>query len=82
MEALLSGQPLGPTPEQVKQRRHTLAGVAVLTLVMLAVIGVLISRIADNDRPSVVAKTGESSVVRTIEENGKPILNAAIKKTR
>jgi predicted PurR-regulated permease PerM len=80
MEALLSGKPFGPTPEQLK-RRQSIAAVVVSVLFVLVVIGVLISKITDQSRQA-VAKTGESSVVRTIEENGKPVQNAAVKKNR
>ena len=60
---------------------QSIAACVVSVLFVLVVTGALISRVADYGRQA-DAKTGESSVVRTIEENGKPILNAAIKKTR
>lgn len=95
MEALLFGDstPCGPlrTQEWLEQRagRRTIVQAAVLTLLAIVMVGTLVNWIVsepgrNNDMPSAtIAKTiGESPVVRTIEENGKPFQNAVIKKTR
>jgi hypothetical protein len=93
MEALMFGDatPSGPlrTPEWLEQRarRRNIVRATVLALLAAVMIFKLVGWVVqqpawNNDMPSAVAKTGDTLVVKTIEENGKPVQNAAIKKTR
>jgi hypothetical protein len=90
MEALLFGDatPSGPLRTQEwfeqRQRRRSIVRATVLALLAIVVIFKMVGWVVrNNDMPSAVAETiAESSVVRTIEGNGKPFQNAAIKKTR
>jgi hypothetical protein len=88
MEALLSGgstSSFGPLRTQEwhdqRQRRRNITRAVVLTLIAVVMIFKMVGWVVrNNDMP--VVKTGDSAVVTTIEENGKPVQNAAIKKTR
>jgi fumarate reductase subunit C len=84
METLMFGEvaPSGPilTQEQIERRRMIARG-AVAALVAIVVAVKLVDAVfPSNTVPA--ATTTETTVVKTIEENGKPIVNAAIKKNR
>lgn len=88
MEALLLGNamPSGPprTQEWLEQRtrRRNITRAVVLSLLAAVVIFKMAGWVVRNTDMMPVAKTEESAVVKTIEENGKPFQNAAIKKNR